>query len=76
MVFNCDCLSYQNNWHFEFYIFRVPAFRAKEHFAGCLPDFYPCLALSKTNNDNVGLSNRIKIKDLLAYQKDSLPISY
>lgn len=76
IVFNCNCLNYQNYWHFLFYIFRIPAFRVKEHFTGCLPDFYICLALSKTDSANIYLSNRIKIKDLLAYQNDSLSISY
>lgn len=62
MVFNCDCLNYQNNWYFGFYLYRILAFRADEHFAGCLPDFYLCLTISKTNNGNMGLSNRIKFK--------------
>lgn len=74
-AFNCDCLNYQNNRHFGFYIFRIPAFRAKEYFAGSLSDFYLCLALRKMNNANLGLFNRVRIKDLLAYQKDSLIIS-
>lgn len=55
---------------------RIPASRTNEHLVDCLPDFYLCLALSKINNTNLSLSNRIQIKDLFTYQKNSLPFSY
>lgn len=75
-VINSDHLDYQNYWYFGFYIFRIPASRTNEHLVDCLPEFYLCLALSKTNNANLSLSKRIQIKALFTYQKDSMPFSY